>query len=168
MISQPLGGGRRVKQQFKSHLPLVNFYLISAKFQIKRARFSLVFPTCVQFCTQILLLCILDVFSSQFLDDLKKLAHIIISRLSVIFQVTKNLFTSNINERFNLRQKRLCFWIITKQSSYHLMGLCSNKIYNLFIVEWSYEYLCRNVGNPFRSFHDHMYSFDCQPINTLN
>ena len=33
-------------------LLLVHYYLVLAQFQIKRAHFSLVFPTCVQFCTQ--------------------------------------------------------------------------------------------------------------------
>ena len=38
------------QQQLKSQLLLVNFYFVLAQFQIKRARFSLVFTTYVQFC----------------------------------------------------------------------------------------------------------------------
>ena len=45
-ISQPTDGGSRVKQQqLNSQLLLDNFYFVLAQFHIKRARFSLVFPT---------------------------------------------------------------------------------------------------------------------------
>ena len=56
MIYQPKGGGRRVKQQLKSHFLLVDFYLYLAKFQIKRAGFFLVFPAYVKFGTKIAVL----------------------------------------------------------------------------------------------------------------
>ena len=51
---------------------LVNFYFVLAQFQIKRACFSLVFPTYVQFCTQIVVLYFLEPFQKPiFLSDLK-------------------------------------------------------------------------------------------------
>ena len=55
LFSSPWTGYRR-HCTLKSQLLIVNFYFVFPQFQIKRARFSLVFPTYVQFCTQIVVL----------------------------------------------------------------------------------------------------------------
>ena len=52
--------GTRRHYTLKSHLLLV--HLKQFQFQIKRARFSLVFPTYVQFCTQVVVLYFLNPF----------------------------------------------------------------------------------------------------------
>ena len=63
MIFHNKYGGRRVKKQkLKSQLLLVNFYFVLAQFHIRRARFSLVFPTYVLFCTEMLVLYCFDTF----------------------------------------------------------------------------------------------------------
>ena len=46
----------RCQYTLKSQLILVNFYFVLPQFHIKRARFSWVFITQVQFCTQIVVL----------------------------------------------------------------------------------------------------------------
>ena len=47
-----------------------------------------------------------------------------------------------------------------------MIGLRSNTIYDIFIIEWSCKDISRNVSNKFLSSHDHMQSFDRQPIDT--
>ena len=42
----------------KSHLLIVNFYFVLSQFHIKRDHFSLVFPTYVQFCTEVVVICL--------------------------------------------------------------------------------------------------------------
>ena len=66
MIIQSIDSVRIFKQQLKSQLQLVNFYVVLAQFQIKIARFSLVLTTHVLFCTQIVVLKTITPFSSQF------------------------------------------------------------------------------------------------------
>ena len=92
----------------KSQLLLVNFYFVLPQLQINRALFSLVFTTYVQFCTHIVV-----IFSSfwqpTFLADLKKLAHVLISIMSTVLQVTINIVTLTINKRFNLWQPNYRF-----------------------------------------------------------
>ena len=56
--------GRRVKQQLKSQLLLVNFYFVLPQFQIKRACFSFVFPAYVQLCTHNLALYFFRTYSA--------------------------------------------------------------------------------------------------------
>ena len=65
-------------------------------------------------------------------------------------------------------EQSLNFWVIIEQLSYRLISLHINRIYNLFIVKWSYEDQSINVSNKFLSFHYHMQIFDCQSINSLN
>ena len=72
MISQPTDNGEI--KQLKSHFLLVNFNFILAQFQIKRAHFSLVFPTYVQFCTQIVVPFLEPIQQPIFLAFLKKSA----------------------------------------------------------------------------------------------
>ena len=82
---------RRPDTQLKPHLLLVSFYFVLAQFQINKSRFSLVFPTYVQFCTKLLVLSFLEPFRQPtFLADLKKSVHMIIRSLSTVFQVTNN------------------------------------------------------------------------------
>ena len=69
------------------------------------------------------------------------------SSLSTIFQVINNQSNSTIDKDFNLCQKSLDFRIITKQSSYCLIGLYSHIINHLFIVERSYEDQSQIVSN---------------------
>ena len=90
MLSQPTGGGRRVKQQLKLQLLLVNFYLVLAQLQINRAHFSLVFPTQGPFCTQIVVLHFLVLSAANFSAHLEKLDHMRSSSLYPVFQVTNN------------------------------------------------------------------------------
>ena len=153
----------------KSHLILVDFNLVFYLFQIKRDRFYLIFPTYIQFCTHILVLYFLEPFQKPtFLADLKNSAHMLISSLSTVFQVNTNKLTSKIDEGFHLCQKSLDFWIITEQSSYRLISLSSNRIYDIFIADRSYKDLIRNVSNTFLYFHYHMHCFDNQSIDTFN
>ena len=62
---------RKNKTGYRQHCTLqlqfllVNFYFVLAQFQINRARFYLLFPTFVQFFTQIVAL-LLSLFSSHF------------------------------------------------------------------------------------------------------
>ena len=56
VISQPTGEITKDKQQLNSQLLPVTFNFVLAQFQIKTARFPLVFPKYLQFCTQIVLL----------------------------------------------------------------------------------------------------------------
>ena len=109
MLYQPTCGGRRVKQKLKSQFLLVNFYFVLARFQIKRALFSLVFPTYIKFCTQIVVLFLEPFQKPTFLSRLEKLAHIISSSLSTVFQVINNISTSTIEESFNIHQKKYQF-----------------------------------------------------------
>ena len=64
IIYQPTDGGRIVKQQLKSQFLIVGFSFVLAQFHIKRAHFSLVFPTYFLFYTQIVVL-FFCLFSSQ-------------------------------------------------------------------------------------------------------
>ena len=59
--------GSRQHCTLKAQLILIHFYFYFYQFQINRARFSLIFPTDVQFFTQIAVLCFLEPFSSQLL-----------------------------------------------------------------------------------------------------
>ena len=63
---------------------------------------------------------------------------------------TKALFSS---------EQSLNFRIIMNLSSYRLNNLRSNRIYDIFIVEWSYEYQIQNVSTQLIYFHDHMLFF---------
>ena len=92
-----------------SQLLLVNFYFIFSQFQINRARFSLVFPTYIQFCTQIVVIFLEPFQQPNFLADLEESAHILSSVLPTVFQVINNIPTSNIDKSFNLHQKSLNF-----------------------------------------------------------
>ena len=79
IISQPKDIRRVVKQQqqLKSQLILVNFYFVLAQFQIKIARFSMVFTTYVQFCTHIVVLYFLEPFQQPnfFISPQKFVPH---------------------------------------------------------------------------------------------
>ena len=97
---QPTGGERIVKQQLKSPFILVIFNFILPQFQIKRALFSWVFPTYAFFCTKIIVLsCAFP--AADFLDDLKKSSHMIISNLSAVFQSRQQ--SIDINNRHQLQ-----------------------------------------------------------------
>ena len=101
---------RRPDTQLKPHLLLVSFYFVLAQFHINKSRFSLVFPTYVQFCTKLLVLSFLEPFRKPtFLADLKKLSHILSSSLSAVFQVTNNQSISKIDKSFNIRQTKSWF-----------------------------------------------------------
>ena len=65
-------------------------------------------------------------------------------------------------------EQSLDFWIIIKWSRYCLIRLLSHRIYDILIVEQSYEDQIRNVGNPVWSLCDQMYCFGCQSIKTSN
>ena len=66
------------------------------------------------------------------------------------YQLTKTSISTKQN---------LYFWIIMNISSYRLIGLCSNIIYDLFIFKRSYKDQNQNVGTRFISFCDHMNFF---------
>ena len=101
IIMQILGTSSRQHCTLKSQLLLVN---ISPQFNIKWAHFTLVFPTYVQFCMQIVVLYFFRAFSSaNFRADLEKSAHMLRIILPTVFQVIKNLLTLTINKSFNIR-----------------------------------------------------------------
>ena len=54
--------GSRRYCTLNSQLILVHFYFVLPQFQIKRARFSLVYPSYVQFCTKIVVFYFLESF----------------------------------------------------------------------------------------------------------
>ena len=102
IISQTTYGGRRAKQQLKLQLLLVHFYFVSEQFQIRIYHFSLVCPTYVLFSTQIEVLFLQTLFSSQFLSHINNSSHMLSSSLSTYFRVTNNRLTSNIDKSFNI------------------------------------------------------------------
>ena len=107
----PWTGSRR-HCRLKSHLILVNFNFFKDQFQIKWARFSMVFPTYAQFCTKIVVLLFFKDFSAaNFLAELKKLAHKNSSSLSTVFQFTNNWSNSTIDESFNIFRTKSLFSI---------------------------------------------------------
>ena len=59
----------------KSQLLPVNFYFVLDQFQIKRARFSLVFPTYVQFLTQIVVLYFLETLAANLFSSHQKVVR---------------------------------------------------------------------------------------------
>ena len=74
--------GYRRHCTLKSQLLLVNFYFVLPQFHIKRAHFSFVFPTYVQFLTQIVVPYFLEPFQQSIvLAHLKSLAHMLSSSL---------------------------------------------------------------------------------------
>ena len=105
-VWNPIGSRRHciLKSQFLS----VDFYFVLAQFHIKKARFSLVFSTYVQFSTKIVVI-FLPFHQITFFPQLKKSAHMLRSRLSTVFQVVNNRSTSTIDETFNLLRTKYHF-----------------------------------------------------------
>ena len=133
----------------KSHLILVNFYFVSSQFQIKRAHFSLVFPTNVQFCTQIV---VLYFFKSLFSSQLFKLTSKIWPTCSISayppFSKSRTINWPQRSTKASIYTgKSLYLRIITERSRYRSMGLRSNRICDLFIVWQPNKYLSRYVSN---------------------
>ena len=60
---------------------------------------------------------------------------------------------------------RHSFWLTIKKYNYCSIGLYSNILYNLFIVNESYEYHSQSIGNQNQSFNDHMQNFDFKSID---
>ena len=159
MIYQTTYGGRRYKQKLKWQLLLVHLYFVWSQFQTKRARFSLVFLTYVQFCSQIIFRFLVSFFWPKYLSHLEKSAHIISGSLSTVFLFTYNRSTSRINRSFNIRKKNLNFRISFEQLSYLLVSIRSKWNNNIFIVEWSYIGRWLNVGNKVWLLCDIMHFF---------
>ena len=67
-----------------------------------------------------------------------------------------------------IAKQSLGFRLKIEQSNYYSIGLRSNIIYDLFIVEQSYEDISRNVSNQFLLINDHMHTFYCQSIDQPN
>ena len=65
-------------------------------------------------------------------------------------------------------KQSLDFQIIIDLLIYCLIGLHINRIYDILIIERSYEVISQNLSNKFRSFHYHMHTLDSQLIDTSN
>ena len=78
------------KQEPNSHLLQVNFYFVLSQFQIKIAKFSLVFPTYIIFCTQISVIRFFTPFSSQILSSPRKVSPYAPHQPVHCFQVLNN------------------------------------------------------------------------------
>ena len=102
--------GYRPHFTLKSQLLLVHFYFVLPQFHIRIDNFYWLFPTYVQFCTEISVLSFFKPFSQPiFLARHEKSAHMLSSSLSIVLQVTKNWFASTINNSFNICQTKSLF-----------------------------------------------------------
>ena len=70
-----------------------------------------------------------------------------------------------IYEIFYLHQKSLDCLIIIEQLRYRPIGLCSNIIYGLLIVDWSYEYQRQNINNIVQYFNISVISCTVSIVN---
>ena len=71
-------------------------------------------------------------------------------------------------KKASISAQKLYFRIIIELSSYRLIGLRGNRIYDLFIFERSYEYQIQNVSITVLSFCYHMHFFGFRSISTPN
>ena len=85
------------------------FDFVLPQFQINRPHFSFVFPTYVQFYTQIAVRFLKDFQHPTFLANLEKSAHMLSRSLYTIFQVTTNQSNSTIDKSFNKFQTKFRF-----------------------------------------------------------
>ena len=87
----------------KSQLILAHLYSVLVQFQIK-ILFSLMFPTYVLFCTQIVVIFFKPFHRLNVLAHLKKSSQILSNSLSTVFQVTNNQSTSTSDRSFDICQ----------------------------------------------------------------
>ena len=107
----------------------------------------MVFPTYVLFTTQIAVLFRAFLSSNCFIRPRKSCPTCSeSSRTQFSKSSTSDQPQRSTKASIYLKQS-LDFRIIIKRSSYRRIGLSSNIIYGLFIIEISYEYQRRNVGN---------------------
>ena len=115
---------------------------------MKRTRFSLVFPTYIQLCTHILVLYFKSLFNSQ-LFYISQKSHPICS--SSAWQTLPKLPTSDQAQQLTTEsiivERSQGFLLTIEKSNYHSIGLCSNIIYHLFVVDRSYKYHSQNISN---------------------
>ena len=107
--SRDVGTGSRLHFTLKSNFLLVNLFCFIPISDKETSFFlgifytrSILYKNCINL--------IFRAFSeANFLADIEELAHMLISSLSTIFQVTNNLLTSMIDENFNIRQTKSQF-----------------------------------------------------------
>ena len=136
MIYKPTYGGRIVKQQLKSQLILVNFCFVLNQFQIKIANFYEVFPTCVQFFTQTVVLYYFRAFSEAniFSSPQKFVPH---AQQQPIHRFTSNQKPIDLNDRRKLQSmpnKVSIFEQPFERSIYLLINLRSKRNNDIFII----------------------------------
>ena len=87
---------------------MVIFYF-PPQYQVNRARFSFLLSIYIQFLHKLEYFIFLAFSEANFLSELEKSAHIFSSGLSTVLQITNNLSTSTINERFNIFRTKYQF-----------------------------------------------------------
>ena len=106
----------------------------------------------------------------MFLDFFKIWTSMPISSLKTFTKSPQQATDCNDQKLHQSLPNKITFFELTiKQSNYHLIGLCSNLIYNIFIFNQSYEDHSQNVSNKYWYFDDHTHTFNLQLVKaTVN
>ena len=125
----------RVNGTLKSQFLLINFYCVLPHSHINRALFSLVFPTCVLFSTQIVALKFFSFLASIFFSPPRKVGPHAQQQSVRRFISHQQAINLNDQQKLQFTPKSFNFHIIIKQPRYCLIGLCSNIIYVIFVFK---------------------------------
>ena len=106
----------------------------------------MVFPSYLKFCTHLVVLVFKPIQWLMFSYFLEKYYHMMISIQTSNTLVISKLLGTTIYDIINCWQTKAPFWLTIKQSSYSTIGLCSNRIYNIFIFEKSFKDHIQNVS----------------------
>ena len=158
----------RWNDSLQSQLILVHFYFVPAPFLIERYCFSLVFHIYILFCTQNVVIFLMTFSEANVFNFTSK------SRPTWSTVFCQNNSKSPTRNRYQWLTKDLLsakqsidFQIIVKRSGHRLIGLRSNKIYSLFIIEKSCKYQRRSVSSIVRYFYISLMSCTVLVVNWL-
>ena len=158
---------KRISQQDFTRISIVEGVTYREHMQRRIPCMDKVFPTCLQLCTNIVVMFWtfqqnIFQFTSKRWPKLSSAACPLFSKSQTIYQPQRSTKT------FISAKKSLNFRIIIEILSYRLISLRDNIIYNIFILDRSYEDHIRNVINPVLSLSDHIYFFNRKWINISN
>ena len=112
----------------------VNFCFVLAQFQIKKSCFSQIFPTCVQFCTQIVVFCFVPSQQPTLLYHLEMPFHVLSRILYTLSQVPKiDHFHVRIPVSPLLRRSKYgYFWNLHTHMTHNLHAQFTRYVHNLY------------------------------------
>ena len=139
-----------------------------ARFHINRARFSWYFLNILILLTHCSTICFRAFPAAKiFIWNRKFGPHAHHQPFHIFLSHQQSININKLTKDSISAKQSLSFRIIIHLLRYCSIGILSNRMYNIFIVNQSYECIIQNVSTQFRSFHYHMHCLDRRPIDTF-